>query len=341
MDVAAQIIDVRNPRTGEVDFSFTAASPEEVRCKAQELRHGQVVWGALPLEERLSLMRKWADSLEANCAAIVAADSVDTGFGQTSRTAPRLLAPLVRSVCDEAPKQYQDALRDGPSPFDADLRYETVLQPIGLVGVISPWNAPVWLSLLRSILPLAAGCAVLVKPSEVTPRFIAPVLESLRAVPELAAVFGFVQGAGPTGAALIENVDFISFTGSVPTGRKVAEACSRRLIPFEVELGGKDPLIVTARADLERAVAAAARGALRSTGQACFALERIYVERPVHDDFVALLAQRCEEVALNHPDPMSGHIGPFIFAPQAAIVDSHIDDALKKRREDRYGWQEL
>lgn len=330
MDVAAQVIDVRNPRTGKVDFSFTAASPEDVRRKALELRRGQAVWGALPLEERLALMRKWADSLDAHCAAIIAADSIDTGYGQISRTAPPLLAPTVRSVCDAAVRQYQDALRDGPSPFSPDLRYETVLQPIGLVGVISPWNGPVWLALLRSILPLAAGCAVLVKPSEVTPRFIAPILESVRAVPELAAVFDFVQGAGPTGAALIDNVDFISFTGSVPTGRKVAEACSRRLIPFEVELGGKDPLIITAGADLERAVAAAARGGLRSTGQACFALERIYVERPIHDEFVAMLAQRCDQVVLNHHDPMSGHLGPFIFAPQAAIVDSHIDDALAK-----------
>ncbi|HWL05556.1 MAG TPA: aldehyde dehydrogenase family protein, partial [Xanthobacteraceae bacterium] len=93
MDVAAQVIDVRNPRTGKVDFSFTAATPEDVRRKALELRQGQTVWGALPLEERLALMRKWADSLDAHCAAIIAADSIDTGYGQISRTAPPLLAP--------------------------------------------------------------------------------------------------------------------------------------------------------------------------------------------------------------------------------------------------------
>lgn len=330
MNLATREIGVRNPRTGEVDYRIRAASGQEVAEKADALRQGQAQWAAMPLDRRMGLMMKWADALEAHASAITAADSIDTGFGEISRMAPRLLAATVRATCAQAPKQYESARRDGPSPMMLGVRYETVLQPLGLVGVISPWNGPVWLSLLRSILPLAAGCAVLVKPSEVTPRFVEPVRESLRAIPELAAVFDFVQGDGATGAALIENVDFISFTGSVPTGRKVAEACGRRLIPFEIELGGKDPLVITARADLGRAVAAALRGAVQSAGQVCFAIERIYVERPVHDQFVDLLKARCEQVTLNHPDPMQGHMGPFIFAPQAGIVDAHIDDALAK-----------
>lgn len=330
MNLAAKEIDVRNPRSGKADFRIVAASAREVAEKAETLRQGQAQWAAMPLDRRMELMMRWADALETHASAITAADSIDTGFGEISRLAPRLLAATVRATCAQAPMQFESARRDGPSPMMPGVRYETVLQPLGLVGVISPWNGPVWLSLLRSILPLAAGCAVLVKPSEVTPRFVEPVRESLRAIPELAAVFDFVQGDGATGAALIDNVDFISFTGSVPTGRKVAEACARRLIPFEIELGGKDPLVITARADLDRAAAAALRGAVQSAGQVCFAIERIYVERPVHDQFVELLTALCEQVTLNHPDPMQGHIGPFIFAPQAGIVDAHIDDALAK-----------
>lgn len=322
--------DVRNPRTGMADYSFNAATPDDVAELALRLRAGQVKWGGMPLEERLALMMKWADNLDRHAEAITAADSIDTGFGEISRIAPGMLADVIRGTCAGAPHQYQAMMRNGPSRLMENLAYETVLQPIPLVGVISPWNGPVWLSLLRSILPLAAGAAVLVKPSEITPRFVEPVRASYADIPELAAVFDFVLGAGDVGAAVIDNVDFISFTGSVPTGRRVAEACGRRLIPFEIELGGKDPLIVTARADIDNAVSAAVRGAIHSTGQVCFALERVYVEKPIHDAFVAALVARCEEIALNYPDPLSGHIGPFIHEPQAAIVDRHIDDAVAK-----------
>lgn len=330
MDELARMLEVRNPLTGRADFTLTLDSADEVRRRARLLRQAQPAWGGLRLEERVALMRKWSDHLETHAASISAADSVDTGHCQISRIAPSLLAATVRSVCAQAPGQYQDAMRDGPSPVMPDVHYETVLQPFGLIGVISPWNGPAYLSLLRAITPLVAGCAVLVKPSEVTPRFVAPVRESLSEIPELAAVFDFVQGDGATGAALIDNVDFVSFTGSVPTGRKVAEACGRRLIPCEVELGGKDPLIVTASADLRHAVAAAVRGAVQGTGQVCFAIERIYVDQSIIDHFVALLVERCEEVTLNYPDPTSGHIGPFIFEAQAEIVDRHIDDAVSK-----------
>jgi acyl-CoA reductase-like NAD-dependent aldehyde dehydrogenase len=129
---------------------------------------------------------------------------------------------------------------------------------------------------------------------------------------------------------LVTAADYISFTGSVPNGRKVAEACARRLIPCDMELGGKDPLIVLASANIEDAVSAALRGAVTSTGQVCFSIERIYVDAAIHDDFVERLRLRADRVRINHPDPMDGQIGPFIAARQAEIVDAHIDDALAK-----------
>jgi acyl-CoA reductase-like NAD-dependent aldehyde dehydrogenase len=134
------------------------------------------------------------------------------------------------------------------------------------------------LSTLHAIPALFAGCAVIVKPSEITPRFVGPMMETISETPELAEVLLFVVGDGETGQAVVENVDIVNFTGSVPNGRKVAEACARRFIPSILELGGKDPVIITQTADLQKAATAVLRGAVTSTGQVCFSIERIYVQ---------------------------------------------------------------
>ena len=186
------------------------------------------------------------------------------------------------------------------------------------------------LSTLDAIPALLAGCAVVIKPSELTPRFIKPMMETIQKVPELAAVFTYIEGDGQTGQSLINNVDVVAFTGSVPTGRKVAKACAERLIPVYLELGGKDPVIVTPTANIEQAATAVLRGAVWGTGQVCFSVERIYVHESIHDAFVEELVRQAEELTLNYPDPRTGDIGPFIMEQQAAIVDAHLEDALAK-----------
>ena len=323
-------IDVRDPRTGATEFSFDAADAATVAAAAKRLRAHQPGWEALGVGGRIAVMQRWAESIQRHSAAIIEADSRDTGYGQISRISTQMMLGVIRGTCAAAPAQYQAALRAGAAPGMPHVRYDSVLKAFPLVGVISPWNAPTMLSMLHAIPPLVAGSAMLVKPSEVTPRFVTPLRASIAEVPELAAVFEFVLGDGATGAAVVDNVDLISFTGSVPNGRRVAEACARRLIPCELELGGKDPLIVTATAKIADAVSAAVRGALTSTGQVCFSIERVYVERPIHDAFVAALTERCAQVRINHPSPLEGSLGPFIFARQAQIVDAHLADALAK-----------
>jgi len=156
------------------------------------------------------------------------------------------------------------------------------------------------------------------------------VFETVAAVPDLAAVFDYVSGAGDIGQEVIKHADLICFTGSVPTGRKVAVACAERLIPCFLELGGKDPAVVTANADLDRATSAVLRGAVYATGQVCYSVERVYVHESIHDKFVAELVRKAQEVRLNNEDARAGHIGPFTFAPQAAIVERHLADAVAK-----------
>jgi acyl-CoA reductase-like NAD-dependent aldehyde dehydrogenase len=175
-----------------------------------------------------------------------------------------------------------------------------------------------------------AGCAVIVKPSEVTPRFIAPLMASIERFPELAGVLAFVEGDGGSGAALIEHSDFICFTGSVATGRKVAEAAARRFIPANLELGGKDPAIVLASADPVRAAALVLRASVQATGQACQSLERIYVARSLYEPFLTALVAQARAVELNYPDVHRGQLGPLIFERQAVIIADHLEDARAK-----------
>jgi len=323
-------ISVRNPRTGQNDFEITAATGADIAEQAARLRRGQSAWAQKSLEERIAVLQRWAERVQSCRNAITTADSTDTGYGQISRVAVDMTLGHIRRYSLSAAADLKAAMRQGQSPQNPLVRYDCVLKPIPLVGVISPWNGPMHMAMLHAIPPLFAGCAVLVKPSEVTPRFVGPLRSSIQEVPELAAVFDFVLGDGATGAALIEHVDMVSFTGSVSNGRKVAEACGRRLIPCELELGGKDPIIVTSEADLDAAASAVLRGGVTSTGQVCFAIERVYVDAKVHDDFVSRLVNKAERVQINYPDPLSGHIGPFISHRQAQLVDAHLEEAIAK-----------
>ncbi len=329
--MAARILPVRNPRSGKPDFEIEVADGAAVAAKAAQLRAAQPQWGTMPPSARAAVMARWAALVGGKYRqAIIDADSHDTGYCEISRIAPDMMLGIIGGLCASAERQIAAAQNAGVSRANPEVRYETLLKPYGLVGVISPWNAPTMLSMLHCIPPLFAGCAVLLKPSEVTPRFTGPLFASVREVPELARVFDCVLGDGETGQALIDNADYISFTGSVPNGRKVSEACGRRMIPYDVELGGKDPLIVMAGADIDRAVSATLRGAVSATGQVCFSIERIYVQDSIHDEFVAALIERARKIELNHPNPMGGHIGPFTGPHQAGIVADHLDDAVAR-----------
>jgi succinate-semialdehyde dehydrogenase / glutarate-semialdehyde dehydrogenase len=327
---AGNSLPVRNPRSGEIDMYITLPTADHVAAMCARLRENQLAWGHAPLAHRIEVLKKWAERLQAHRAALIEADSIDTGYGQISRVAPDMVIGSILRACAIAPSIFEQARRAGTSPHAPHIKYDTNLRPYPLAGIIGPWNAPLMLSTLHAVPALFAGCAVIVKPSEVTPRFVKPMMETIHDVPELADVLTFVVGDGQTGAAIVENVDIVNFTGSVPNGRKVAEACARRFIPAILELGGKDPVIVTETADLQKAAMAIVRGAVTSTGQVCFSIERIYVQERVHDAFVDLLVKEANRVELNYPDPGRGQIGPFIAERQSAIVDEHLDDAVHK-----------
>ncbi len=323
-------IAVRNPRTGAVDFDLPVADAGEVGARAARLRENQKSWVALGLPGRNAVMARWLTEVRKRAAAIAQSDAEDTGGCHTSYLQGFITMGNIGGWLEDAAIALDKASFRGPSRAVPTVEVRTQFVPYPLCGVISPWNAPMMLALLDAVPALFAGCAVLLKPSEITPRFTGPLFESVRAVPELAAVFDFVTGDAETGKAVIDHADVVCFTGSVPTGRKIAIHCAERLIPGYLELGGKDPVIVTANADLERATTAVLRGAAHANGMVCFSVERIYVAAAIHDEFVTKLVAKARAVRLNTGNPRAGHLHPFTFAPQAQIVERHLADAVAK-----------
>ncbi len=324
------MLAVRNPRTGQSDWALAISSRAEVADKAARLRAAQPAWEALGVQGRCGVMARWLRAVKRRAADIGEADAVDTGGCHTSYLQGFITMGNIGGWLEDAPRAFESLEWQGMSTSMPTVEVESQVVAYPIVGVISPWNAPLMLALLDAVPALFAGSAVLLKPSEVTPRVIETLFETVHEVPELEAVFDYVTGPGEVGQAVIAEADTICFTGSVPTGRKVAVACAERLIPCNLELGGKDPCIVMETADLDRAATAVLRGAVYATGQVCYSVERVYVHESVHDAFVAKLVEQAQAVRLNADDPRAGHIGPFTFAPQAEIVMRHIADAKAK-----------
>ena len=317
-----------NPRTGVSDYSFEAAGAEQVRETVDAARVAQKGWSGRGLEHRVRVMNLFADALVTYGDAIRAALTADTGRRKISAEEVDAVFHMTHGHAANAPKILAEV--SGPSSNVQDVDFVQQYVAYGVVGVISPWNFPLVLSFIDALPALLAGNTVVIKPSEVTPRFVDPLMAAIASIPELAGVISIVRGGAETGQALIENVDLIVFTGSIPTGRKIAEAAARQLIPCFLELGGKDAAIVLDGADLDRAATSIVRSAVYNTGQVCYAIERVYADGQVYDELVRKLQEKAEILKPNFPDIAKGDIGPFIFPQQAQIVSRQLQDAVNK-----------
>ncbi|ASK88857.1 aldehyde dehydrogenase family protein [Sphingorhabdus sp. SMR4y] len=321
---------VRNPRTGETDYEFTPVDGAGVAAAAHRLRRHQPAWAAMPVSQRSAILLRWADAIEKHAGAIIQQLTIDTGRAGIAAIEVGGVPGTIRRWAEIAPE-----IIARHSPTDIPSANPTVvnttrLVPFPLFGAIAPWNFPMTLSTIDAIPALFAGCAALIKPSEITPRFVEPLRASIAEVPELAHVLEIVVGDAATGQALVANVDYVCFTGSVATGRKVAIAAAEAFIPANLELGGKDPMIILASADPVEAAKTALRASILATGQACQSIERLYVARPIYDKFLETLVDEAERVRLNYPDIHQGEIGPFIFAPQGEKIAEQIAEAREK-----------
>jgi succinate-semialdehyde dehydrogenase / glutarate-semialdehyde dehydrogenase len=318
---------VRNPRTGIADYEITPLDRASIADLAVSLRARQSRWAALTVGERSERLHELADAIERHMPAIAEALTADTGRKAISQIEVDGAVRLIRRWSDRAPTIIAAHSPTGIPTAIPGISTSTRLVSYPMVGIISPWNFPLTLALIDAIPALAAGCAVIVKPSEITPRFIRPLMA---AIAETDVPLAVIEGDGATGAALIPLVDFLAFTGSVATGRRIAIAAAEAFIPASLELGGKDPMIILASADPAAAAAIALRASVVNTGQACQSIERVYVAREIAELFIAALIDAAKAVRSNYPDIGVGDIGPFIFEKQAAIVQAQIDDAVAR-----------
>jgi aldehyde dehydrogenase (NAD+) len=322
------VIEVRNPRTGENDYAFEPPAAEQLATLASRLRAAQERWDSGGLDVRIAALRAWKEAIARRRPEIVAALVHDTGRLVESEMEVDAILRAIDRWCGIAPELLAD-----PEPRPSSIPIVSVhqgLRPYQLVAVVSPWNFPLLLSLIDAIPALVAGCAAIVKPSEFTPRFIEPLRRAIEDSPALAGVLAYVPGAGETGSQLIDLADCVCFTGSVATGRGVGEQAARRFIPAFLELGGKDPALVLASADLDRATSAVLWGGTANAGQSCLSIERVYVEAPAFEPFVEMLAGKARDVRLAVPSPADGELGPIIAAKQIGVIADHVGDALAR-----------
>jgi acyl-CoA reductase-like NAD-dependent aldehyde dehydrogenase len=327
---AGDSIEVHNPATGALLATLPVDSPESVAATVARVRANQPEWEAMGIEARYYWLGKLRDWLFDNQERVLNTMQLETGKVRAdAMNEPAYLADVINFYGTRAAKFIGEEGVRPHSPLLAAKKLRIQYRPHPVVGIISPWNFPLILSLGDAIPALQAGCAVVVKPSEFTPLGIAEVVEAWKSEIGGPDIFDCVHGIGETGGALVDAVDFIGFTGSDRTGRKVMARAAETLTPVSLELGGKDPMIVLADADLDRAANAAAWGGMMNSGQICMSVERIYVEEPAYDEFLDKLTRevsRLRQGADDASDPKD--VGAMTSPNQTAIVEEHVSDAL-------------
>jgi acyl-CoA reductase-like NAD-dependent aldehyde dehydrogenase len=329
---AAETFDVRKPADGSVLTTLGVDSPEQVGEVVARVRSNQPDWEALGNKGRsrwLFQLRDWlldhqdqiADTMQAETGKVRAEASGEAIY----------LADLINYYAKNADKFIGEEKVMAHSPLMWVKKLRVQYRPFPVVGVISPWNYPLILSLGDAIPALQAGASVVIKPSEITPLGIGEIIEAWKREVGGPDVLDVVNGMGETGSALVDEADFIQFTGSDRTAKKVLARAAETLTPVSAELGGKDAMIVLDSADVDKAAAAATWGAFSNAGQICMSVERLYVAAPVYEEFMAKFTDEVRSLKQGVDGPDFGKdIGSMTFRPQIEIVERHVAEARER-----------
>jgi acyl-CoA reductase-like NAD-dependent aldehyde dehydrogenase len=330
---SADAIAVENPATGQTIAHVPDMGADQVKGLVEKARAAQPAWEAMGFEGRAEVMknaRRWLiqnrermiQTLMDECgkpredAQLAEISYMADAFGFWAKTGPKYLA-------DEKIRPH--------SPLLLGKKIVLRYRPHGVVGIIGPWNFPLDLCWGDAIPALMAGNSVVLKPSEVTPLSTLLMHEGMKAAGLPEDVAQVATGRGQTGAALVDNVDMVMFTGSVATGKKIMAQAAETLTPVSLELGGKDPMIVLDDADVERAANAAVFYGFSNSGQICQSVERVYVAEPVYDEFVSKVVDKTSKLRQGAPgDAGTVEVGAMTFENQIGIVEDHVTDAIDK-----------
>src|SRR5213075_849166 len=301
LQVAVSRIASTNPATGEVLGELDCAGPIEVHAAVARARAGQREWGELGARNRVKILRRFQQILLAQKSEIARRITQEAGkpYVESLLTEVLVVLDAARFLVENAYALLKEERLQHGNPALKAKSGRILHEPYGVIGIISPWNYPFSIPATEVLAALVAGNAVVLKPSEFT-SFVAFELASLlhaAGVPK--DVFQVIPGDGATGAALIgSDIDKLIFTGSVATGKWIAQAAAARLLPVVLELGGKDPMIVLDDAEVEVASSGAVWGAFVNAGQACLSVERCYVDRSLYDAFVAACARKAKQLRI-------------------------------------------
>jgi succinate-semialdehyde dehydrogenase/glutarate-semialdehyde dehydrogenase len=322
---------LQNPATLEPIGEIEVQTIDDATAAVEIARKAQVEWGSLPIPERARYLQRTLETLLERQD-----DIIDTVLRETGKTRTEALQMEVFAVGDSLNYYAKNAariLRPEKRTLHGILRVlkqlRIIYRPLGVVGVISPWNGPFVLSMNPCLQALIAGNAVILKPSEITPfsGLLAAEIFAAAGLPD--GLFQVLTGDGETGAALTRaGVDKVSFTGSVETGRKVAVACAEQLIPCTLELGGKDAMIVCEDANLDYAAGGAVAGAFMNTGQYCCGTERVYVVESVAEEFTRKVVDCVSELRQGSDGEFD--VGAIFWPRQLEIIEEHMADAVER-----------
>ena len=329
-DTAERKITSLNPATGEELQTFACTKESELHDAVSRSRNAQTDWNGLGIRKRIDILRQFQHLLHENMTAIAQAITREAGkpYVEALLTEVMVVLDATRFLVDNS----YSFLRDEAVPH-GNLAMKTkrgclLREPYGVVGIISPWNYPFSIPATESLTALVAGNSVVLKPSEFT-TLVAFELASLlhrAGVPQ--AVFQVIAGDGSTGKSFIDRaLDKLIFTGSVPTGKRVAEAAATRLLPVVLELGGKDPMLVLDDADIDVASSGAVWGAFVNAGQACLSVERCYVHRSLYSAFLEACVCKTQQLKVGNGMEPDTDVGPLIHENQLRLVESHVEDA--------------
>ncbi|WP_128382246.1 aldehyde dehydrogenase family protein [Streptomyces cavernae] len=317
-----------SPATGKPLAEYPVEGPEQIAEAVHRARKASARWAALPAERRREHLLLWKRLLAASMDTVVAMVSAETGKLRGDAELEMILALEHLSWAARNAGRVLRRRRIRTGLLAVNQGATLVHRPLGVVGVIGPWNYPVFTPMGSIGYALAAGNAVVFKPSEYTPGTGALLAELFdAAVPEYAGLLTTVTGAAATGEALARSrVDKVAFTGSPGTARKVMAVCAESLTPLLAECGGKDAVIVAADADLDAAADAIVWGAMANAGQTCVGVERVYAVREVHQALCDKVVERAR--ALRPGTGPDAAYGPMTMPGQAAVVERHVNEAV-------------